>query len=323
MRKIFFFLLFLTEMLCADLYDPWFVGPFLIPSSVNMPFGHPSVEASVTAFNFYGIYDAEWKMKRTERVVSINPFLYVQLPFSEKLGMDFYVSSLTNFQGGKNVTYLQDSTVYLGYQLSVDDQKSWVPNCRIQIQEVFPTGNYQDFKPEKAAISSTGLGSFQTGPTIVLQKVFNARGHPLSLEWSAGYFFPASVQVKGFNTYGGGYGTKGKVRPGQSFLGYFSGEYAFNQRWAFAFDTQFLVRQKCSFSGEKGTVTASTGVAAGSGVTGAATVGLPSLFQLSFAPELEYHFSAKAGLLGGLWFSLAGRNAQAFSSAFIAYSYIF
>ena len=148
---------------------------------------------------------------------------------------------------------------------------------------------------------------------LVFRKLFYLPHSFFSLRWSIGYLFPSTVKVKGFNTYGGGYGTEGKVKPGQTLTAFLSGEYSINQRWVLAFDTEFLAQRKSHFSGKNGV----------NNVGGVANTKLPSSVQISFAPEVEYNFSQSSGLLAGVWFTVAGKNSSAFYSAFLTYLYIF
>jgi hypothetical protein len=148
---------------------------------------------------------------------------------------------------------------------------------------------------------------------LVFRKLFYLPHSFFSLRWSIGYLFPSTVKVKGFNTYGGGYGTEGKVKPGQTLTAFLSGEYSINQRWVLAFDTEFLAQRKSHFTGKNGV----------NDIGEMASTNLPSSVQISFAPEVEYNFSQSSGLLAGVWFTVAGKDSAAFASAFLTYLYIF
>jgi hypothetical protein len=287
-------------------YTPWFTGPLLAPTPINMDPKHPAIEPSLTVFDTFGVYNSKWQFEKRDPIWSINPLIDFQFGLTQDLGMEVLASTISNFQRGKTATHFQDTILRLGYQLSNDIKGSWVPDARIILQEIFPTGKYQNLSPSRPAIDATGFGSFQTGPIVIVRKLFHLHPYHLSLSASAGYSFPASVSVRSFNTYGGGHGTKGKVSPGQSLIAFFSGELSLNQRWVFAFDSELFYQRTSTFSGRTIDPT-----------------GLPPSIQISFAPEIEYNFNEASGLLGGLWFTLAGKNAEAFGSAFLAYVYIF
>jgi hypothetical protein len=294
-------------------YQPWFTGPLLSPTPINMDPLHPAIEPSLTIFNTYGFYNSHWKMEKQDNVWGINPLIDFQFGITKNLGIETIVSSISNFSKGQRATYFQDTLFLLGYQISNNIKGSWVPDFRILIEELFPTGKYQKLNPEKLGIDATGFGSFQTGPSFVVRKLYYLPHGVLTLKWSGTYLFPSSVNVKGFNTYGGGHGTNGTVKPGQSFIAFFSGEYSLNQCWVLAFDSELLFQRKSHFKGKRGTF--APGVPA--------STELPVSIQISFAPEVECNITPLSGLLGGVWFTVAGRNSNAFASVFFAYLQVF
>lgn len=295
------------------IYELWLTGPLLAPTPVNLDPGHPSIEPSITIFDFYGSYDDHWKLDTGNAVITINPFVDFQFAITKKVGVEIQAGAFTSFQHGKSATHFEDTAVLFGFQISNDIKDSWVPDFRFIIEEVFPTGHFQNFDPDKLDLELTGQGAFQTGPVLAFQKLFYFPKSFFAIRGSAGYLFPTPVNVRGFNTFGGGFGTKGRVKVGQILTIFLSGEYSFSQNWVFAFDTEILYQRTSRFSGR-----------AGVDLSGRpATVGNSWLLQCSFAPEIEYNFSAKMGILWGLWFTLFGRNSNAFGSAFFAFAYVF
>lgn len=294
-------------------YTPWFTGPLLAPTPINMLPDRPAIEPTITVFDTYGEYNENWHLKKEKDIWAINPLVDFQFAITDFLGIETIIGALTNFRGSRISTNFQDTIMFFGCQLLNDKKGTWIPDLRFIIQETYPTGNYQDLDPVNEGIDSTGQGSFQTGPVLAFRKLFYLPENFLSLRGSVGYLFPSTVKVTGFNTYGGGFGTRGRVRPGQSFIAFFSGEYSISQRWALAFDSEFFYQRRSRFSGTPGF--SEPGIEA--------TNGLPTFVQISFAPELEYSFKFGSGLLGGLWFTLGGKNSPAFGSAFIAYLHIF
>ncbi len=323
MRR-FFSTLFVIALspLCADPisdglknppYAPWFTGPLLVPTPVNTDPKHPVLEPALFSTCTYGKYDSNWQFHKGQNVWGISPQLYVEAGFTERTGMYLVIPAVLNFQGGQTSTHFQDTQLLVGYQVSTDVKGSWVPDFRVMIQETFPTGHYQKLNPAKNGIDGTGAGSFQTGPVLAFHKLFYVGAHEFALYSCFGYLFPSMVHVKGFNTYRGGFGTSGKVRPGQNFFNYISGEYSITQNWVLSFDTYFTLVRKSHFSGK-------TGFTADGSPN---PVVLPFSLQFSIAPEIEYNFSSSSGLIGGLWFTVLGKNSSAFGSAFIAYTHTF
>ena len=325
MTRLFFLLLFFPIFLFSRqknyaylkhhdvAYIPWFTGPLLSPTPINMLPGHPAIEPSIAVLYTYGEYNSNWKLENQPKTWSINSFLDFQFGFTDRIGMEIIASFISNFKQGESSTRIQDTVVLLGFQVASDTKGTWIPDIRIDLQETFPSGSYQKLSPNKLGIDSTGEGSFQTGPVIIVQKMFYPGNHFLALKASAGYVFPSSVYVKGFNTYGGGFDTKGRVRPGQTLTAFFTGEYSISQRWGWGFDAMFTHQKNATFSGFPGRTESEK----------LAHVGLPSSTQISLAPFIEHSFSPNMGIFGGSWFTLAGRNSAAFTSAYFAFLYVF
>jgi hypothetical protein len=142
-----------------------------------------------------------------------------------------------------------------------------------------------------------------------LSELFHFSGmHYLSARLYFSYFFLAPVHVKGFNVYGGGFETKGKVRPGNVFNTILGLEFSLTQRWALALDITHSYQNKTRFSGNQGILKIGEG----------AIVGGPSKNQISLAPAIEYNFSENVGVIAGAWFTIAGRNSTEFVSGVIA-----
>lgn len=294
-------------------YIPWFTGTPLPPSAVGAVPGKPIGAAILFLTLTHGQYQDNWKLKEIDNIWSVMPFFEFLVGFNNYIGIDIYPSFISNFQNGKSSTHLKDFYARIGFQIARDIPKTWVPDIRILIQTDFPTGNYQKLNPRKMGIDATGEGSFQTGFNLAVQKLFPLENNFLLLKWSSVYLFPSSVHVKGFNAYGGGFGTSGKVFPGQTLMFFFSGQYSINQNWCFAFDTLLEYQGKSSFSGNRGRTPQGT----------KNFVGRPPSIQYSISPQIEYNFSGTSGMLIGLWTTVFGRNCPAFASLIGGYYSVF
>lgn len=294
-------------------YIPWFTGPLLSPTPINMKPGHPAIEPSVTLQCTYGEYNSNWSIKGKTKTWAINPFVDFQFGFTDRVGMEILASFISNFKGSETSTNIQDTNIFLGFQVANDLKGSWRPDFRIDLQATFPTGKYQKLNPKKMGIDSTGLGSFQLGPVFIVQKLFYPGNNYLALKATLGYLFPSSVKVKGFNSYGGGKNTKGTVTPGQTLTAFLTSEYSISQRWGWGCDAMFTHQRKSVFHGSPGTTKEGA----------PAKVGHPSSTQISLAPFIEHSFSPNMGILSGSWFTIAGKNAFAFASVFFAFLYVF
>lgn len=294
-------------------YTSWFTGPLFSPTPINMPPAHPAIEPSIIIGANYGAYDEHWHFVSSDNMWFINPSIDFQFGITDRIGMEIFAPFITNFKKGVSSTYFQDIPVLLGFQIATDVRGEWTPDIRLDIQEIFPAGNYQRLSPEKLGTDATGFGSFQTGPVFIIHKEFYPGKNPLALKASVAYTFPSNVTVHGLNVYGGGDNTQGTVHPGQILTIFLSLEHALTQRLGWGFDAMYVRERKSTFSGNPGI----------DAYGQEASVGLPSSSQYSFAPFLEYTFSAQLGLLGGAWVTLGGRNADAFASSYFGIVYIF
>ena len=326
MRKIVLALLLLPTLLLARQkvkvihpdtevpYEPWLTGSLLAPTAVNMELGHPNFYAFVGGFGIYGRYDSSWKFQKEPTIWAINPVVDFQFATSKRTGIEVVGSYIINYRDGERTSHFQDTLLLFGYQVSDDQMDSWIPDCRLTFRTLFPTGRFDQLDPVIEGIDATGQGAYFYGPALSCQKLFYLPESFFMLHWSFGYFYPSKAKIKNHNVYGGGFGTRGTIRPGQIFIGFLSGEYSWSQRWVFAFDIQVLHQTKTTdFNGTPGITP--------SGEVG--TVGLSASTEIALAPAIEYNLSANSGFLFGAWFTIAGQNTEAFAAAALAYSYIF
>lgn len=291
--------------------QPTFCGSFLSFDATNLNKGQSLISPYLIISNTYGEYTSCWSVRGESNTWGINSLFEYQYGITDSIGLELFSSFISNFREGESATHFEDSYIVLGFQISNDTPNSWIPDFRIHLEEIIPTGKYQHLDPKKLGVDLTGQGSFQTGVVATIQKQFLIKKDFLRLKWALEYLLPAPTHVSGLNAYGGGRGTKGKAYPGQSLAGYFSGEYLFGKSWEFAFDFLFLREGKSSFSGKIGRK-----------VDGSKQeVGLPDSYQLSVSPQMGYNFNANSSLLFGIWASLAGKNSSAFFSG-VFYYYI-
>lgn len=291
-------------------YELWYTGTLLAATSVNIS----AIEPFVTFAGIYGDYASNWKLKGAETIWSISPQIDFQFTLTKKIGVEIYAGFVSNFRGGQKATHFIDTFLLLGYQVSTDQENSWVPNCRFYVVGTFPSGKYDRLDAKKRGIDETGQGAYFVGPELAFSKTFKLPCHFFNLYWSLSYYFPTYAHVKGLNVFGGGQGTRGKIRPGQSLQALLSFEYSLPCNWVFAFDSQLVYQRATSrFKGTSGTLP--TGLAA--------NVGLKSSYEISIAPQIEYNFDDDNGILFGAWGTVAGRNTKAFASLFFAYVHIF
>ena len=208
-----------------------------------------------------------------------------------------------------------DFPVALDVQLyKPDSPLDWIPAVKLSLKETFPTGKYDHLNPKKQKTDAGGSGSFQTSMGLVFGKLWHFGGiYFMGTRLLFLYVLPAPVHLKNFNIFGGGEGTDARFFPSQSFDVDLGIEITLAQHWAFACDFIGSFAGKSHFSGNPGT-NPENGLPAPLGSPGFAA-------EFSLAPALEYNWNANLGVIGGAWFSFAGRDSSYFRSAIIAINY--
>lgn len=284
---------------------PWFTGPLLAPSSTALPKGHVVIQPYVFCTHVGAVYDNNWHIHSIPQTDTISTQMVTIIGLTERMDIQITPISVFNRSQGKSSGQFADLPVSLDYQLVEYDKKSWFPSVKLTLREIFPTGKYQRLDPRNHGTDSSGGGSFGTNLACILHNEYHIEGiHYISTRFGTSITFFTPTNLSGFNNYGGGFGTHGKIRPGCVFTAIFSFEYSFTQQWAFAMDTLYVHRNRDRFSGKSGFL--APGIPA--------TVGGPSSEQISFAPAIEYNFTKQFGILGGVWFSAWGRNSTKFVS---------
>jgi hypothetical protein len=295
-----------------ELFNPWYAGPLLTGSASMMPPGMMNIQPYIFVTDNYAVFDQERHSVDVPNLWNLNPVVIAQAGITSWLDTVLTVQTETNWKQHHNYTNLGDTTWQLGFK--VLKQGLWVPGIKFYLNETFPTGRFNHLKPKRLGVDSTGAGSFVTGFSLNFAKiVFWDTLHPLSLRLSLTYGIPTTVHVRGFNTYGGGFGTRGKVRPGNSFKASLGTEWSFTQRWVIANDVVYTCAGRTTFNGDPGVT--SDGLPA--------TVGGGSNDSLSLAPALEYNPNPNLGILGGVWFTVYGRNTSNFISYIFSVTYTF
>lgn len=300
------------EPLCEEPPPPLFTGPLLTPSGHVVPAGYINVEPYAFYTVTTGVYDSDWNSISTPDFTTFNTQLPVFVGLTEWANILVVAQSEWNETEGVSSFEYGDMIVELDFQLIHDTEHNTLPGLKFYIQEVFPTGHYDRRDPQNLTTDISGKGSFKTTFGFVITRMFNLWAcNYLSLRLNGFFIAPSKVDVHGFSAYGGAPDTRACVKPGTCFGSLFGMEYNFTRHFAFACDAQVVYGNKTTFSGFPGTLPDGN----------PAPLGFPSSFQFSLAPALEYNFNEHLGIIGGVWFSLAGRNTTRFISGVIAINY--
>jgi len=292
------------------MFNPWYAGPLLTPSAHNVPPGEYVIQPYLFVTDTHARFNGNRKSVNIPDLWTVNPLFLFQMGWFSWLDFTVTAQGIYNNQRGRDSFFWGDTTVEWGIPLLIETP--YRPAVRMTITETIPTGRYQKLNPAKNGIDATGGGAFFTNVSLNFSKVFWwVTTHPFAWRLSMNYAIPFRTHVKSFNAYGGGYGTRGKVRPGNKVAIDTSIELSFTQRWVLAIDFAYTYQNHSTFSGKKGRTAAGA----------VAPVGGPSSDSFSCAPAIEYNPSDHMGFLAGVWFTVTGRNSGDFVSGILSMYY--
>jgi hypothetical protein len=215
-----------------------------------------------------------------------------------------------NWQNGQGGGGFGDLGMTIGFLIF--KQTPYIPGFKFTVGQTFPTGHYKNLNSNGLNVSGAGAYSTQFG-LATSKVIFWSTKHPMSLRGFVGYQLSTPVHVSGFNSYGGGFGCSGKVKPGNTLSADFGLEFSITQNWVAALDVVYSATNRTKFHGVAGTLASGAAASVGSGYSD----------NLSLAPAIEYNWSSHLGMIAGGWFSIYGRNSSDFGSAVISVTYSF
>lgn len=294
------------------MFNPWYTGPLITPSPSMCPPGYFMAQPYLFAGGNYARYNEDRKAINIPNLVQLKGTQILQFGVTKTVDIIANPTAAGQWQNGDQGGGFADLPINLGFL--VNSETPYAPQIKFNIQETFPTGRYERLSSDGLALSGLGGGSYQTSFGIGIGKVlFWNTKHPVNARTFVGYNIPTPVHVKGFNTYGGGYGTHGVVKPGNTFTVDLGIEYSISQTWVAAIDFVYTAQNRTKFSGYPGTLADGTPAVVGSGYND----------NLSLAPAIEYNWNDSAGLIAGTWFSVYGRNSLAFVQGIISAYWLF
>jgi len=285
------------------LAQPFFTGTLLTQRGKTVSQGDLMIMPYFYSTRFGGLYNNNWRLQSaTVTRTNIQQTLLVY-GLTSRIDVEIAPQWVGNHAENESSVGFGDFPLQVGFQALQERVDTWLPNVRIWVQETFPTGHYTELSPTKTGLSGTGGGSFATTLGIGAQKLFWwTEDHVFRARLNVTHGFYSPVTVQGFNSYGGGFGTQGRVEPGSVTTVIVAGEYTLTRHVALALDIGLQAANATHFSG-------TTGV----GLSGQpATVGGGYKEVIAVAPAVEYNWNERTGVIVGPWFSLTGRNTSEF-----------
>jgi hypothetical protein len=319
--------------------DPWFTGPLLAEPAETIPLGHWNFQI----FNFStfsdSIYDAERNTLKTNANSNIQ--ILPQLTYGLANDLDFELDPvfIQNKTGGKTYNSIGDTTVILGMQVLRQKENLLKPDLRVTLEEILPSGRYDNLIEENNGTDALGMGSYQTNLVFNFQHMQHViKEHYLNSHLSFSYLYASSVHIRGISTYGGNALTRGDLKPGSVFMLDIAEELNLTQNFGIVLESFIQYQQADRFIGDYGKI--SNRVSASEKkylrsrlfalfptkrnisalFVDSLKIGNGTLNLFSLAPAIEYSISENYGFLIGSWFSVGGKNTPNFASFAISFN---
>lgn len=288
---------------------PWLTGPLLTPSGHTIPNGHYNIEPYEFVTINNGNYNNHWQSHdRPHNLYNVISQIPIQIGLPANFDVVVTPQWAWNHTHHASHWVVNDLGIGFDYQLYNRKFKGPWPSVKLAISGKVPIGKYDHLNARRLGTDGGGTGSWLPTAGLVFSHLIHIHDKIFfAPRWAIQYTIPTPVYVKGYNVYGGGHHTRGKVFPGQSLTALFGCELSLSQQWALAGDIQYQHSNKTRFKGRKGST---------NGVPN--TVTAPSSESLSIAPAIEYNWSAFYGVIAGAWFTVGGRNTTEFVSGVIA-----
>lgn len=289
---------------------PWFTGPLLAPAGHTVPRGHTNFEFYAIDVKSDGAYNSNGELIHSPLFSSFVANPIITHGFTDWLDVQLTVPYVFNDTMHVQHNGLADTTVSVGLQLVNQNDSTWKPDVRILIQETFPTGSFQDLNPNELGTDSTGLGSYETQVGLNLQLLSSVfETHYLRTRLILTHLFTSAVHVHGVNSYGGTLTTNGRIAAGGENAADLAFEYTLTQHWVAVMEGYIA----------HGTETRFDGVIEIGDLGGpSAAIGGGPFSEVGLAPALEYNFNSNIGVIGGVWFPVAGSNTAHFMAYTLA-----
>lgn len=302
----------------AGFAEPWFTGPLLAPPAKTVDRGHINAFFLTTNAEGNSVYNSDWQ--RVSQVPYISTQISPQFIYGLTDNVDIEYTALYEMNQKKETHYehLGDTSIGLGFQALSQEKNKAMPDLRITLEEVLPSGFYNQFSVVNAGVESTGMGSYQTSLGFNFQYVSQLdETHYLDSHLSLTYTYVSTTDIHGLSSYGGTPLTSGRIHPGNAFSLDWAEELTLTQHWGAVMEVNYIYQQASSFHGVVGTINPTDSILIrklfpNKHNIGKSDVGSGTLDQISLAPALEYNFSKNFGVISGVWFTVAGKNTPQF-----------
>ena len=275
---------------------PWYTGTLLsYGSSNNLP-GQLSFQPYVYATNSYGSYDSKGRYSNISDTSLLVLSAQLALGILSWLDLSLYGQFTQTLSDPGSKLSLGPTQVYLGFQALQQDFYTYKPDIRFLAMGIFPTGSSEQSFTSRGQVFENAKGPYEIGPGVVIAKTFFPQvEHPINVNFNLLYLYSFDLNVEGTNIYGGDETTLGTIHPGGNWFINTALQYTMLPNWALASDFSCTYTKKSKFIG--------------SSIT---PLNTDEVLIFEMTPSVEYNRSENIGFLFTLWFSLFGKNTEAF-----------
>lgn len=296
---------FLISLLWSthSLAGPWFTGPLLAPAGHTVPGGHTNFELYDLNAISNSVFNNQGDIVHRPLFKSLGSSAILTHGFTDRLDVQLNLPYAIKSSHDASYHHIGDVATALGFQL-LEQNGDWKHvDLRILLQEVFPTGKFEDLSPNFFGADSTGLGSYQTQIGLNFQYLLPIYdSHYLRTRLILSHLHSSSVNVHGLNSYGGTQTTLGRIDATNGNAMDLAFEYTLTQNWVLVMEGTMASGQTAGFSGilDDGDVEVPTRVAH------------DNYKRNVLAPAIEYNFNSHVGIITGVSFPISGTNTANF-----------
>lgn len=294
----------------------YFTGPLLTSNAATLPAGTWLVEPYLMYYKSDAFYDEQSNRHTVSPGVrQWQTSIPIYYGVTDRLQLRLGVGGAHSISGGAHTDGIRatDTTVGAQYMLlsSGEDHKN--PSVSLAYAHRFPTGTYD--RVDQDPLNAIGNGAnVDTFSALLQQYVWLPNGRPMRFRATVSYSLPPSpVTVRGMSAYGTPRGFLGNARLGSSLGISTAVEYSINMRWALAMDLAY----------DRDAASQVRGIQSQGSASALWESRSPSRDVFSLAPAVEYNFNDRIGIVGGVQFSFAGRNNDAFFTPMAAINMVF
>ena len=280
-----------------------FTGP-LVSGGPPVPAGTLIVQPYLVQTQVIGRYDHSGKRHDVDGVADdwrvVVPVTY---GITDRFTVAATVRAIDARTVGGGRRWAAGDTSLSGQYLLYKGASAATPTLAMSVRQNMPTGRH-DQLDRLGLADATGSGASFTTLGFTGQAFLLAERN-LRTRLNLSYRLPgAGVTVRGRSGYGTSAHEHARANLGSAFQAVVGAEYSFNPKWVLAADLLYEREQGARMHHQTQTP---------AGVV-RHEARRPDSWRLSVAPALEYHPSARVGIIGGVLVSVDGRNAaQLFS----------